>query len=245
MHPIICKIGPFSIYSYGLMLAVAFLLSVSLAKAQAKKEQINPGAIFDFCFFSFLFGVLGARIFYIAENIGYYFREPLEVFMLQHGGLSWFGGLAAGVIFGAAYLKKKRLSIYRILDLMAPFLALAQAIGRIGCLLNGCCFGKPSLWGIYFEAHEATLIPTQLYSSLALLLIFIILRLAQAKAHRQGEVFFLYLLLYSLKRFFIEFYRDDNPPVIYGLSLFQLLSLLVLFFSLAKLILIKRTQSLR
>ncbi|MBM3255668.1 MAG: prolipoprotein diacylglyceryl transferase, partial [Candidatus Omnitrophica bacterium] len=70
-------------------------------------------------------------------------------------------------------------------------------------------------------------------------------RLAQAKAHRQGEVFFLYLLLYSLKRFFIEFYRDDNPPVIYGLSLFQLLSLLVLFFSLAKLILIKRTQSLR
>ncbi|MFH0738910.1 MAG: prolipoprotein diacylglyceryl transferase [Candidatus Omnitrophota bacterium] len=231
MHPIICKLGPFSIYSYGLMLAIAFLLSVSLAKVQAKKEQIDPEVIFNFSLFSFLCGIIGARIFYIVENIGYYFRDPLEIFMLQHGGLSWFGGLIGGFIFWIAYLKKKRLPLYKTLDLIAPFLALAQAIGRIGCLLNGCCFGKPYL-----------LIPVQLYSSLALLVIFIILRLLQERPHRGGEVFFTYLLLYSLKRFSIEFYRADNPPVIYGLTLFQLLSLLALFFSLIKLILIKRKK---
>ncbi|MEI6631827.1 MAG: prolipoprotein diacylglyceryl transferase [bacterium] len=231
MHPIICKLGPFSIYSYGLMLAIAFLLSVSLAKVQAKKEQIDPEVIFNLSFFSFLCGIIGARIFYIVENIGYYLGEPLEIFMLQHGGLSWFGGLIGGFIFWTAYLKKKRLPLYKTLDLIAPFLALAQAIGRIGCLLNGCCFGKPYL-----------LIPAQLLSSLALLVIFIILRLLQERPHRGGEVFFTYLLLYSLKRLSIEFYRADNPPVIYGLNLFQLLSLLALFLGLVKLILIKRKK---
>ena len=102
MFPIICAIGPFKIYSYGLMLAVSFLLAVTLAKIRAKKEGIDPELIFNFSFFSFIFGIVGARIFYVIENAGYYLREPLEILMLQYGGLSWFGGLIVGVIFGVA-----------------------------------------------------------------------------------------------------------------------------------------------
>jgi phosphatidylglycerol:prolipoprotein diacylglycerol transferase len=196
MHPIICTIGPFTIYSYGLMLAIAFIVSSALATLQAKKNNINPDIIFSFSFFVFFSGIIGARLMYIIENVTYYISNPLEIIMLQHGGLSWFGGLLAGVIFGIVYLKKKNLPIYKILDLLAPFAALAQAIGRIGCLLNGCCFGKISDFGIYFPTHKLVLIPTQLYSSLSLVFIFSVLRLLQDKPRRDGEIFFLYLLLY-------------------------------------------------
>ncbi len=224
MYPIICKIGPFTVYAYGLMLAVAFLVSSALAGIQAKKDSIDSGLIFNFSFIVFISGIIGARLFFIIENIGYYLKNPLEIIMLQQGGLSWFGGLALAGIAGVIYLKKNKLPIYKILDLIAPFIALGQAIGRIGCLLNGCCFGF-------------TLIPVQLYSSLSLILIFIILRFLQERPHRPGEIFFTYLLLYSMKRFFIEFWRADNEIILFRLTLFQILSIFLFCFAALKLFL--------
>lgn len=245
MHPIICTIGPLSVYSYGFMLVVAFSLSSWLACEEAKKQQVNPEIVFNLLFAVFIFGVIGARIFYVIENIGYYFKNPLEIIMLQYGGLSWFGGLILGTVSGAIYLRKRRLDSYRILDLVAPFIALGQALGRIGCLLNGCCFGKVSLYGIYFEVHKLILLPTQIYSAAILLIIFIILRLLQNRPHAAGSVFFSYLVLYSIKRFFIEFWRADNPVVFSGLTLFQILSVLIFCAALIKLILIARSHDAR
>ena len=239
MYPEICKVGPFTIFSYGLMLVVAFSVSVSLACRKAASKNIEPDRIFNLAFLSFISGVIGARIFYVIENFGYYAREPIEIIKLQHGGLSWFGGLAAGSIAAAVYIKKNKLGVYRVLDLIAPFIALAQAIGRVGCFLNGCCYGKESSAGIYFPAHDKTLIPTQLYSSLLLLAIFLVLRVLQDRPHRDGEVVFTYLLLYSLKRFFIEFWRADNPAIFHHLTLFQLISLALFCAAFIKLILIR------
>ncbi len=227
MHPIICKIGPFTIYSYGLMLSLAFGLALLLINRRAEKENISPDIIFNFSFSVLLWGVIGARLFYVIENMGYYLKNPIETIMMQRGGLSWFGGLFSAIIFSAVYLKKRRLPAYKILDLCAPFLALAQAVGRIGCLLNGCCFGR-------------TLIPIQLYSSLALLFIFVILRLLQDEPHKEGVIFFAYLLLYSIKRFFIEFWRSDNEIILWGLTLFQLISIAVFSIALLRLYLIKK-----
>jgi phosphatidylglycerol:prolipoprotein diacylglycerol transferase len=240
MHPIICRIGPFTFYAYGLALVLAFLASVSLAMAKAKRENINPEVIFNFCFFNFVFGILGSRIFYILENADYYYRNPLEIIMLQEGGLSWFGGLILAILFSLFYLKSKKMSVCGTLDLIAPFLALGQAIGRVGCLLNGCCFGKISDFGLYFEAHKATLIPTQIYSSLILVLIFITLRIMQDRPHPKGQIFLIYLLLYALKRFFIEFLRADNPIIFLGLTLFQALSIILFLSSIVGIILINR-----
>lgn len=224
MYPVICKIGPFTIYSYGLMLVLAFTFSSALAAKKAKAWSINPDIIFNFSFIAFISGIIGARLFYIIENIAYYRKHPLETFMLQYGGLSWFGGLIFAIICGAAYLKKKKLSAYKTFDLIAPFIALAQAIGRIGCLLNGCCFGRTPF------------IPTQMYSSLLLILIFIILRFLQDRPHKEGQIFFTYLILYSLKRFFIEFWRLDNEIIFFGFTLFQLISVVIFSVSLLKLI---------
>ncbi|MDD4953788.1 MAG: prolipoprotein diacylglyceryl transferase [Candidatus Omnitrophica bacterium] len=227
MYPNICQIGPFTIYSYGLMLVAAFLTSSLLACSQAAKDHIDPETIFNLAFVVFICGVIGARIFYVLENIGYYLREPLEIIMLQHGGLSWFGGLALAIISGVFYLKKKGLPVYKVMDLIAPFVALGQAIGRIGCLLNGCCFGK-------------TLIPIQAYSSLALVVIFILLRFLQDRPHKEGEIFFSYLLLYSLKRFIVEFWRVDNAFVFWHLTLFHIISFIVFIIAITKLIIIRR-----
>lgn len=239
MYPVICKIGPFSIYSYGFMLVVAFAVSSTLARLQAKKKSINPDIIFNFSFVVFISGIIGARILYIAENLSYYLRNPLETIMLQQGGLSWFGGLLFGLICGIVYLKKKNLSVYKILDLIIPFVALAQAIGRVGCLLNGCCFGKVSKFGIYFAVHNSVLIPTQIYSSLLLIFIFIILRFLQDRPHKEGKIFFAYLLFYSVKRFFIEFWRADNEAILLGLTLFQIISIIIFCIAIVKLILIR------
>lgn len=242
MHPIICQIGPFSIYSYGFMLVMAFIVSSALAKQEAEKRNINPEFIFNFLFSVFVLGIIGARIFYVAQHIWYYFKNPVEIVMLQHGGLSWFGGLILGAISGFFYLKKAKLPILKTLDLIIPFVALGQALGRIGCLLNGCCFGKVSRFGIYFQAHESILIPTQAYSSLLLIVIFIILRIMQKKNLPAGEIFFTYLLLYSVKRFFIEFLRADNEAIFFGLTLFQLLSIGMFCLALTKLFLFPKLK---
>ncbi len=242
MHPVICKIGPFAIYSYGLMLAVAFLVSLALIREQAGKKGFDFNLIFNLAFVAFVFGLIGARVFYIGQNMRYYWDNPLEMIMLQHGGMSWFGGLISGIWAGYIFLKKRKIPIYPIMDFIAPYVALSQAIGRIGCLLNGCCYGKHSEYGIYFPVHDAVLLPTQVYSSLIMVVIFILLRLMQDSPHKQGQIFFLYLALYSTKRFFIEFLRDDNAPIFYGLTLFQLLSIVIFLLSIIKLVQISRRK---
>ncbi len=231
MHPEICKIGPIVIYSYGLMLVIAFFVAVTLASQEAKRHKISPDSIFNLLFISFIFGIIGARLFYVIENLGYYLKEPLEIVMLSHGGMSWFGGLILGSVSGIIYLKYKKISVYKTLDLIVPFLVLGQAIGRIGCFFNGCCYGK-----------ESVLIPTQIISSFLLLVIFIVLRFLQSRSHKVGQIFYAYLFLYSIKRFLIEFWRADNKIIFSGLTLFQLISIAIFVFSAINLVIILRRK---
>lgn len=241
MHPIICKIGPFTVYSYGLMMAVAFLLASALARKEARRQFIDPETIFNLAFIAFISGIAGARLLFVIRRMDYYIRLPGQIIMLQNGGLSWFGGLLLAIICAMLYLKRKRLPIYKILDLIVPFVALGQAIGRIGCLLNGCCYGKISGAGIYFPVHQAVLIPTQLYSSLIMMLIFIVLRFLQYRPHREGQIFFTYLLFDSGARFFIEFWRVEEIAF-WGLTSFQVISAVIFCFALIKIIAIHRRK---
>ncbi|MBU1125764.1 MAG: prolipoprotein diacylglyceryl transferase [Candidatus Omnitrophica bacterium] len=232
MHPVIGTLGPFTFYSYGLMLVVAFFVATGVARATAVKNKIPPEAVFNFSFLVLVAGIFGARILYIIEHFSYYRAKPYEIIMLQHGGLSWFGGLVAGSLGGVIYLRRHRQPIIAFFDNFAPALAFAHAIGRIGCFLNGCCFGRP-LCGL----------PLQIVSSLLLFLIFLVLWFLQRAPHRRGSIFFTYLLLYSLKRFFVEFLRLDNPPVWRGFSLFHLISVALFTGSLAALYVIRKKNS--
>jgi len=229
MHPLICKVGPFAIYSYGVMLAFAFLVSSYLAKKKAQTVGINPEIIFNLAFIAFIFGIIGGRLLYVIFNFDYYIDNLSEIFKLWHGGLSWFGGLFLGSVAGIVYINRKGLSVYKVLDVIVPFVALGQAIGRIGCFLNGCCYGVLGF------------IPIQIFSSLLLLIIFIILGFLQERPHKAGEILFLYLILYSIKRFFVEFWRADNKILMFGLTYFQIIAIAIFFFSVWKLLSLKRS----
>jgi len=224
------------------MLIIAFTVAVFLASRRAKVEGFNPDEIYNFCFSIFIAGIIGCRLLYVLDNLDFYLKEPLEIIMLQHGGMAWFGGLAFGALAGIIYLRLKHLPVLKIIDLVIPFVALGQAIGRLGCFLNGCCYGRLSESGVYFPSLRQTRLPTQLYSSFLLLLIFVVLRFLQEKKIRPGLIFSAYLFLYSTKRFFMEFLRDDSPRVFFGLTLFQIFCLLTFLIALALLRIISKRK---
>ncbi|MDP2940193.1 MAG: prolipoprotein diacylglyceryl transferase [Candidatus Omnitrophota bacterium] len=232
MYPIILQIGPFTIYSYGLLLALASFVSIFLLTQEGKKQGFKADILLDFCFWILVSGIIGARIFYILLNLHFFQENPKEILMLWHGGLVWFGGLIAAIIFGILFLKIKRQPILKTLDLICPYAALAQAIGRIGCFLNGCCFGRPLGFGIFFPVHQMKLFPAQLLSTFNLIIIFFILKLKQKKVSSEGEMLFFYLILISLERFILEFLRGDSPRIIWNLTIFQIFSLIILIVAL-------------
>ncbi len=220
MHPLICHIGPFPVHSYGLMLALALAVSAVLFARDARRLAISSEVIYDLVFWIVLSGLLGARVFYVLLNVDFFMAQPLEIVMLQNGGLAWQGSFAGGFIGGLLFIRKYRLPLGAVLDSAAPFIALGQAIGRIGCLLNGCCYGKAASWGLYFPVWQERLIPTQIFMSLGELTIFLILRHKQPKVAGSGRLFILYVVLSSVERFMIEFFRADHQ-LYWGLSIFQ------------------------
>lgn len=227
MHPILFSIGPFTIYSYGVMLAVAVLVCTWALSLDARHFNVPQEAAYDLVFCCMLWGIIAARIFYVFLEWPYYSENLLEIPMLFKGGLAWQGGFLGGTLAGIWFARKHKIPLRSLMDLVAPYVALGQSIGRIGCFFNGCCYGKPVSWGIYFPVHHARLYPTQLFESGSLFLIFLILRKAQHRPHQQGFVFVLYLWLAAMERFIIEFYRADTVPTGLGLTLAQYVALAV------------------
>jgi phosphatidylglycerol---prolipoprotein diacylglyceryl transferase len=245
MHPTICVIGPFTIYSFGFMLAVAVIVCSFLFGRDAQKAGIPKETAYDFVFWVAFAGVVGSRIFYILLNLDIFTNDPSEIFKLQNGGLAWQGGLVFATAVSIFYLRKHRLPVLKFLDIAIPYAALGQAIGRIGCFLNGCCVGKSVWWGPFFPIHEAHLHPTQIYESLGLLAVFFILkRLNQGKLG-EGRVFAAYLMLAATLRFIVQFFRDDHDPVWFGLSVFQWVCIAVLLGGFTLFNYLKTKQSVR
>jgi phosphatidylglycerol---prolipoprotein diacylglyceryl transferase len=225
MHPTLFSIGPFTIYSYGVMLAVAIVVCAALMSKDAAKEGIAREVVFDLMFWCVLWGILGARLFYIILNWSYFMTNPMEIPMLQQGGLAWQGGFIGGTIAGIAYVRRRKLPLRKMMDLTAPYIALGQAFGRVGCFFNGCCYGRHADWGIYFPVHDDRLQPTQLYETIMLTIIFFALKSLQKRPHAQGTIFALYFCFAAIERFIVEFFRADHASTWFGLSLFQYISL--------------------
>jgi len=160
-------------------------------------------------------------------NLDYFLKDPSEIYKLQNGGLAWQGGLIFATATAFFYLKKHRLPVLKFLDIASPYGALGQSIGRIGCFLNGCCYGKPVWWGPYFPVHDARLHPTQIYESVGLLAVFLILKNLNTKKWGEGRVFAVYLMLAAALRFVVQFFRDDHDPIWFGLSIFQWVCIVV------------------
>jgi len=228
MHPILFKIGPITVYSYGFMVAIGFIIAAFLAARRAKGLNIPEEKITTLALLILLSGIIGARVFYVLMYLDEYVSNPLEILMVTHGGLIFYGGAIFAFLAGVCYIKLSKLPFLDTADLISVYAALGHAIGRIGCFLNGCCYGMPvsGSFGVIFQ-DGVIRFPTQLLSFLYLFSVYIFLRLFLKHKHFSGQVLFLYLCLYSAGRFFVEFLRADSPPVIYGFTISQVISLII------------------
>ena len=237
MHPILLKLGSFTIYSYGVMAALGFGLATLLIYRQSSRFSVDKEKMIDLAILILITGISGARALYVLINIGYYIPRPFEIFNLSKGGLVWYGGFLTALVFTVLYLRKNKLNFWNVTDLIAPYIALAQSLGRIGCFLNGCCYGLEApagyMFSVRFPCESVSRYPTQIYSALALFFIFAVLRIWQGRRHFTGEIFLGYCALYSLKRFLMEFLRGDNPRMAYGLTMSQSISIVIFIVSAA------------
>lgn len=223
MEPLI-RIGPISIYLFGLMIAIGVLVSLYLFLKAAKKQGFDDKQLIDGVILSFIGGVIGARIVYIlVYNPSYYFSNPLEVFFLHKGGLSIHGGLIGGLLVGLIFLKKKKLPVWKTLDIAAPFIILAQGISRIGCDVFGAPISSNAFWTINVNGEYFH--PAQAYEFILNYFLFGYLWLRLQSKHYHGQVILHYVVGFLFIRGVVEFARI-NPMIIGPFSVSHLMSLI-------------------
>jgi phosphatidylglycerol---prolipoprotein diacylglyceryl transferase len=244
MHPILIDLGPLSIYSFGFFIVASFLLGMGWTMREARLKGLDSSLVLDMGFYVLLGGLLGARLSYATLNPGPFLHDPLAIFKLWQGGMVFMGGVLVAAAFTIIYLKIQNQKILPWLDAAAPGLCLGLAAGWLGCLAAGCGYGRPAdlAWAVTYTHPEAigplftALHPTQAYHALAALTCFLVIMLVKKNLRSPGRLAGLFLIMYSLLRTLIDFYRDDLSPDLVFLSLNQALGLamvavgLVLFY---------------
>lgn len=233
MRPVLFTVFGLEIHAYGAMLALAFIVAIwGLQRLCREKqlEQLNLDLLTDLGIWALVGALIGARLAYVITEYDR-FQSVWEIFKIS-GGLAFHGGLIGG--FGAGYwfTRRKKLNPWKVADLVAPFIALGYAIVRIGCLLNGCCYGNPTAlpWAMHCANDSLLRHPTQLYSMVGSLIIFFILWRFRNHKQFSGFLFTLYIALYSVLRFMVEYFRfhpEGNSMVGSWLSLAQLVCLIL------------------
>ncbi|MEA1961361.1 MAG: prolipoprotein diacylglyceryl transferase [Bacillota bacterium] len=222
MHPILIDFGKIHVYSWGFMLAIAIIVAIIGIGKLFAKEGYNQEDILDIVIATVLFGLLGARLaFVLVYQWQDFLANPAMMFSFKNGGFSgliWYGAFVGG--FGAflVCLWKKKLPFWNVADMFAPFLALGYAIVRVGCFLNGCCYGRvtESAIGVVFPYVDTfARYPTQLFSTGLNLLLFFFLLWYYPRRRFSGQVFIYYLIGYSVYRFIVEYFRETE--IMYGI----------------------------
>jgi phosphatidylglycerol:prolipoprotein diacylglycerol transferase len=219
MHPILFSLGPFhvggatvgpiQVHSFSVMLILAFLGGLWLARRRAPKFGLDPGKVSDASMIVLFAGVIGARVLFILQELPYYLQHRDELFSLQFQGLTSFGALIFGLGAYALFAWRQKRPLRDVLDLVAPSALLGHAIGRIGCLLNGCCYGvvTTSKIGVHVDDTNILHVPAQLYDSLMAFAAVWILLSIEKRGLQRGQTFSLFLILYGVTRFIYEFWR--------------------------------------
>ena len=214
MKPVLWSLGPVQIYSFGFFVALGVLVSLFLMNRQARKGGFpNPDQVFDLVFMTIVGGFVGARLLYVIQMGPWYLEHPLEALAFWQGGLIFYGGVIGSLVALFFFTRAKKISYFTVLDFLLPYVALTHAFGRIGCFLNGCCYGRfcPFPWGVVFPGHEQAVHPAQLYEAAFTFGLFFSLQSLYPKRRFEGQITALYFLCYALGRFVIEFWRADNP----------------------------------
>lgn len=240
MHPVLFSIEGITIYTYGFFVSVGFLVGFILFLLEVKRRGYVVDTGIDLAFWTLLSAVVFSRLAYVLVNFGYFSKYPLRIFMVWEGGLVWYGAFIGALFSGAIYFQAKKLDGWLWADMCAPSVALGQALGRIGCLMAGCCYGKPTYlpWGIIFKKSEIAplgiaLHPTQVYHMILNFLIFVFLFYRRKKVKFRGELILSYVLLYGAARSVVEVFRGDPRGYWFGgmISTSGLISIIAVIIS--------------
>jgi phosphatidylglycerol:prolipoprotein diacylglycerol transferase len=253
MFPKLFDLGPITVYTYGLLLATAYLSGLQLALWRARRAGLDPNKVMDLGIWVIVSALVGAKLLLVVLDFDYFVQHPGEIFSLVRSAGVFYGGLIAALAVGFWLIRRYRLPFWTTCDLFAPGIALGHTVGRLGCFAAGCCFGRETHvpWAVTFTNPLATqfgtplgvpLHPTQLYESAAELLILLGL-IALERRGRQfpGRTFWAYLALYAVSRFLIEAFRGDERGLVLGtLSTSQFISVLLLPLSVVMLYVLSR-----
>src|SRR3954452_10115854 len=240
MFPRLFELGPVTVYTYGVLLAAAYLFGLKLAMVRAKARGLDANRVLDLGIYIIISALIGAKLLLLITDFKSFTSNPSELLTLARSGGVFYGGLILAVAVALVYIRRVGLPLWTTTDVFAPGIALGHVVGRFGCFFAGCCWGKPTTlpWGITFTDPFAaanvgtplnqSLHPTQLYEAGAELLILALLLGTEQKGKPfAGRTFWLYMLLYAVTRFVIEFFRDDPRGMVGVLSTSQFISVIL------------------
>ena len=253
MHPILFEVGNWPVYSYGVLLALAYLAGLQLAVMRARRAGLDSARIMDLGIYLIIAALVGAKLMLVVVDFSYFRDHPRELLSLVRVGGVFYGGLIFALLAGLWLVRRYKLPVWSAADMYAPGVALGHIIGRLGCLLAGCCYGRPTdlPWGITFTSPVAAasagtplgipLHPTQIYDAGAELLILIVLLVLERRGRSYpGRTWWLYMLLYAVARFIVEIFRADDRGIIAGVSTSQFVSLVIAPIAIVMLLRLKR-----
>jgi phosphatidylglycerol:prolipoprotein diacylglycerol transferase len=253
MHPVLFELGPATIYTYGVLLAAAYMLGLKLAMVRAAARGLDQARVLDLGIYIIISALIGAKLLLVVTDFRTFLSDPAALWTLVRSGGVFYGGLILAVSVALIYITKVGLPLWTTCDAFAPGIALGHVVGRLGCFFAGCCWGKETdvPWAITFTnpltfANVGTplnvpLHPTQLYESGAEALILLLLFWSEKRGRAYpGRTFWLYMLLYAISRFIIEFYRNDPRGAVLMFSTSQFISLVLAPLAVVMLIVLRR-----
>ena len=221
MLPEIASFGPVTIHSYGFLIALGVLLAlVLMSRTAARWGFPPPEKVFDLVFVTVFAGFVGARVLYVIQQWSFYRDHWLDVFKIWEGGLIFSGGMLGSFLGLYFYSRKYRLSFLNSCDLAVTFIPLVHAFGRVGCFLNGCCYGRPCelAWAVQYPFLTERVHPVQIYEAVFNLGLFGFLISLYPKRRFAGEITSLYFIIYSAIRFLLEYWRGDQQVLFFSLT---------------------------
>lgn len=223
-------IGYFYVNIFGFFVALGVLVGTLISIKEAKRNKFDIDTLLNVIIIAILGGVLGARMYYVlAFNLEYYLNNPIKIFAIRDGGLSIQGGLIGGIAFSLVYAKIKKINVLKIADIIAPGLILGQAVGRIGCDVLGVKVSTPYPWAVNVSGDLFH--PAQIYESILNYILFGVLWARRKSIKYDGQLFFTYLIGFSINRFIVEFFRS-NPIVFKQLTVAHFTSVVMIVITL-------------
>ena len=241
MYPILFKLGHFELRSYGVIVALSFLLALWVSTREAKRKGLDPALVNDFAFYALLGGIVGARLYFVLfSDPAYYLQKPWEILAIWRGGIGIIGAVLGGLLTALWYCRRKGLSFWRFADTLAPGAILGQTVGIFACLLNGDSYGKATdvAWAITYTNPRAmaplnvSLHPVEIYEMAAYLLVFLLVWTTRTRYRTDGFVLLTYVAGYGVARFAVEFFRGNPAIFAWGIPAAQVFAVALIAIAL-------------